>query len=440
MEKQSITALGPNNPDDGDAERQRRGILIAALTKIKKDEQGYRVPSQSDNGTYTVNLDGDSPVCTCPDFVLAARPCKHIYGVLLSIQREELGEHGQNEGLKELPIRKTYPQNWESYDSAQTHELEHFDPLLWELCRHLVQPRHRFARPPLPIADVAYAVVTKAQRGMSRRRSMTDIRRAHQNAYVDHVPSDSSISRYLNSPDLIPVLKWLIIKSALPLATVEHDFAIDSTGFASTNYDRWFSHKWGKVVKETQWVKAHLLCGVKTKVVVAADISEAAANDSPYLKRLVEDIQHEDYNIEELSADKAYLSKSNFEFAETLEVDLYVPFKVNSRRQNPKRKRSGAWERAYDFFTYRHDEFLEHYHKRSISETVMHMIKAKYGAFIRSKTPVAQYNEVLAKVLCHNIYVLIQQAYELGIEDELQRWVSEAISCRPDDRTLSLAA
>ena len=33
-----------------------------------------------------------------------------------------------------------------------------------------------------------------------------------------------------------------------------------------------------------------------------------------------------------------------------------------------------------------------------------------------SKKEVAQINEVLCKVLCHNIYVVIQSMYELGIE------------------------
>jgi hypothetical protein len=44
------------------------------------------------------------------------------------------------------------------------------------------------------------------------------------------------------------------------------------------------------------------------------------------------------------------------------------------------------------------------------------MLKAKFGASLRSKTTVAQTNELLCKVLCHNICVLIQSMYELGIE------------------------
>ena len=44
------------------------------------------------------------------------------------------------------------------------------------------------------------------------------------------------------------------------------------------------------------------------------------------------------------------------------------------------------------------------------------MIKEKFGTRLLSKTEVAQVNEVLCKVRCHNICVVIQSIYELGIE------------------------
>lgn len=43
------------------------------------------------------------------------------------------------------------------------------------------------------------------------------------------------------------------------------------------------------------------------------------------------------------------------------------------------------------------------------------MIKRKFGDGVRSKTDVAIRNEVLAKVLCHNIAVVIHEMHELGI-------------------------
>jgi hypothetical protein len=43
-------------------------------------------------------------------------------------------------------------------------------------------------------------------------------------------------------------------------------------------------------------------------------------------------------------------------------------------------------------------------------------LKAKFGAALRSKTDVAQINELLCKVLCHNLCCVMQSIYELGVE------------------------
>jgi hypothetical protein len=44
------------------------------------------------------------------------------------------------------------------------------------------------------------------------------------------------------------------------------------------------------------------------------------------------------------------------------------------------------------------------------------MLKSKFDEHIRSKTDTAIVNELLCKVLCYNICVVIQSIYELGIE------------------------
>ena len=44
------------------------------------------------------------------------------------------------------------------------------------------------------------------------------------------------------------------------------------------------------------------------------------------------------------------------------------------------------------------------------------MIKAKFGDAVLSKSDTGQMNEVLAKVLAHNICVVIGAIHELGIE------------------------
>jgi transposase len=81
---------------------------------------------------------------------------------------------------------------------------------------------------------------------------------------------------------------------------------------------------------------------------------------------------------------------------------------------------SRLWEKMYLHFQLRREDFLAHYHKRSNVESTFSMIKAKFRDHVRSKTPVAMVNEVLCKIICHNICVLIQEAHELGIEVKFQ--------------------
>ena len=421
----STTAPWPGQ-DDGDTGRQQRGLAIAAIVPIKKNRLGYSVPSQSGSGTYVVNVD-DDPVCTCPDFEKRQQPCKHIYSVQFLIQREERAD---GTTVETQAVRVTYRQNWSAYNAAQTHEGEHFVRLLRALCDTVPQPPQQGpGRPRLPLSDMLFGVGLKVYSTMSGRRAMSSLRSAHTDGLLDKVPSFTSVFRYLENSNLAPILKDLIVHSALPLKSVECDFAVDSSGFATTTYHRWFDHKWGREIKESQWVKAHLICGVKTNIVTAVEVTDTASADSPYLKPFVS-VTAENFEISEVSADKAYLSKKNLQAVEAVGGTAFIPFKTNSVAHNPKQKRDALWNRMFHLYNFNRAEFLAHYHKRSNVETTFSMIKAKFGPAVRSKTPVAQINEALAKVLCHNIVVLIHSIYELGIEPVLDSPVNTGTGAR----------
>lgn len=76
------------------------------------------------------------------------------------------------------------------------------------------------------------------------------------------------------------------------------------------------------------------------------------------------------------------------------------------------------WKRLFLEYQINEEYFMRHYQKRSNVETTFSMIKRKCGERLRSKTAGAQAKEVLAKVLCHNICVVIQSMYELGVEPQ----------------------
>jgi hypothetical protein len=76
------------------------------------------------------------------------------------------------------------------------------------------------------------------------------------------------------------------------------------------------------------------------------------------------------------------------------------------------------------------DKFLAHFHKRSNVESTFSKIKAKFRDHVRSKPDVAMINEVLCKVICHNICCLIQETHGLGISAVF--WTRNQATAWPD--------
>jgi transposase len=226
----------------------------------------------------------------------------------------------------------------------------------------------------------------------------------------------NTISRYLEREDLTAYLKELIIASSLPLKSVECDFAVDSSGFATGQFSRWFDAKYGEEMKQHDWIKVHLMCGVKTNIVTSVEVSGAHANDSPYLKPLLATTTGNGFQVKELSADKGYDSFNNRCLVLLKGGIPYIPYREGEKNKPNPSGKSELWKRMFHFYKFQEAEFKQHYHKRSNVETVFSMIKAKFGERLRSKTRTAQINEVLCKVLCHNLCCVIQSMYELGLD------------------------
>ena len=215
-----------------------------------------------------------------------------------------------------------------------------------------------------------------------------------------------------------PVLKNLIEISSLPLIPIESRFAADASGFSTSVYDRWHDHKWGQKKAHAKYMKAHIVCGVITNIVTAVEVTDADSHDSPYLASLMEATARH-FNMREVSADKGYLSRGNLHLIQEYGAEPLIPFKSNSKAEHSDGPDS-LWTRCYLYYTLHKEEFKPRYHKRSNVETTFSMIKAKFGADLASKKEEALVNEVLVKVLCHNICVLVQSFYKLGVTSDFK--------------------
>ena len=307
--------------------------------------------------------------------------------------------------------RATYSQDWPSYNAAQISEKSMFMRLLADLCSTVDQPREvRRGRPNLPLADMLFATTYKVYSGFSARRFSTDVRDAKSNGFIDAAPHFNSVNRYIADPDLSPILTDLIERSALPLMAVETKFAIDASGFSTCRFDRWFDHKWGKVKSQRKWLKAHIVTGVKSNIVTAVAVTDANVHDSLMFKPVV-DKTAEGFTIDELSADKAYLSNAAFQQVVELGGTPFIPFKSNTTGEG-----SALWRKLYAYFILNQAEFNSRYHLRSNVETTFSMVKRVFGDSVRSKSETGQVNEILLKFLCHNLVVLVHEMYESGID------------------------
>jgi Transposase DDE domain/SWIM zinc finger len=395
--------------------RRIKAHELADRARITFANGCYTVPSQSGSGSYTVILDNDDAVCDCPDFELRDKPCKHVMGVRLFARRLERGVEQDTANLEPAPKvkRLTYKQDWPNYNAAQVNEQGHFQNLLADLCKGVGEPsRVGRGRPPVPLADQVYAATMKVYSLFSARRFMGHIEEAVDRGHVSQVMHFNSVLNALENPALTSILHQLIRQSSFPLRTVETTFAPDSSGFCTSRFIRWFDVKYGVTREKAEWVKCHLMTGVKTNIVTAVEILDKDAADSPQMPKLVE-ATAKMFTIKEVDADKAYTSVENFETVAKHGGTLYAPFKSNMTGAA-----GGLFEKMFLRFVYCREDFLKHYHKRSNVESTFSAVKRKFGDSVRSKGDVAMKNEVLCKILCHNLCCCISAWYELGIEPE----------------------
>lgn len=393
--------------------RKERGTLLAQNheDQITRTTEGFTVPSQTSDKKYTVEI-GKEKDCTCPDHRERESKCKHIWAVELTVTRK-VDQDGNVVEKKE--IKKTTKQNWTAYNAAQTNESRIFMDLLADLTETVEQPEQGNGRPSKPLSDMLFLSCLKTYTGFSLRRfeSLMDI--AEERNHVDETCAYNTISHYMNKEELTPILHELIEKSAAPLTAVETEFGVDSSGFSTSTFGKFceFKHDEGKEVRK--WVKTHIMSGVNTNIVTGVELNMNHEEADPTQFQPLLEKTAEQFDVDMVAADKAYSSREIHDIVAELGAEAYIPFKSDT---SGKAGGSQAWKQMYHKFQYEAHEFWPEYKKRNNVETTFHRVKSKFDEDVNSKKEVAQKNEVLLKILCHNIAVVIQEVHELGITAE----------------------
>ncbi len=415
--------------------REERGLVIAATSRLRRNADGtWRVPSQTSTQAvfYTVNL--ETKACTCPDCTESGMVCKHYFAASIVHKRDVLpdGTVIEQQQFAFTEKKVTYKQDWPAYNLAQATEKARFQVLLADLCRNVPEKeRARSRRGPKPhfVRDSIFAMVFKVYCRLSSRRFSTDLLDAFNKGHTIRKIPGAKITSFFENKDYAPILSELVSYSARPLRVVETGFAIDSSGFGTSKFERWYDHKYGVTRHRAVWVKTHIACGVKTNVVTAVRILDKDSHDSPQFVPLVEETR-KGFDIGEVSADKAYASLENFAAIAKMGGDAYIAFKNNTTG-----KVGGAFERAFHYFQFNQEEYMARYHKRSNVESTFSAVKRKFGDSVMSRNEAAMVNEVFCKFIAHNLCCLIMEQQTLGIVPVL--WKDEKDAAKPDVKLLA---
>jgi len=394
--------------------REVKAKVIAQTRAIKEVEGGYAVQSQTSKRLYFVNSHDWS--CTCPDcqFNQVTR-CKHVRAVKYWLGIEKIDANGAKTIEK---VRLTYPQAWEAYNKAQTSEVEQFDVLLKDLLESVEEPTYEFGRPQLSQREVLFCAIKKVYSQMSSRRAKGLFNQAQAREVIKSSPHFNAVSKLWNEEQTAEILNKLVALSAQPLKSVETTFAIDSTGFRTTSYSQYCQEKHG-ADRQQKWVKLHAVCGTKTNVITSVDITDNNSGDSKFFAPLMTNTKDAGFNIEKVVADKAYNSINNYNLIQEFGGQAYIPYKSNITAHCTSGNKARLWRKMFHYFQMNQEEFMQHYHARSNAETTFHMLKSKLGDGLKSKNFVAQKNELLCKILAHNIMVLNHETHELGITSQV---------------------
>lgn len=405
--------------------RSQRGL---ALAQAKRDSikvivgTKYLVPSATFNGSGYV-VDAQEETCTCPDFAERGghgrlHRCKHIWAAIYVMRLPD----GSTIVVEEKK-RINYPRDWTATNACRTLIPRLAPTLLSELVDGLGLPsrpdRRGRGRPPKPVRDVLLAAALRTFEEKTAGEAVVaaeNYRNLGSITMSDNIHYNTLLERFAD-PQYMPLLHRLVAGSASPLIGLERRFAVDGTGFGTSRYDHYHMEKHGskgqkrKPTKRHRWVGAKMVFGTLTHCVVAVQITEASVAECDLMPELLRRVIANGGHIGDWLGDAAYMAWYNVKAVEDVGGNPYFDWpKGVTGKTRP------IIRRLYSKFLSDQEEYWRRYHQRSLAETGISMLKTRFGHYLRSRVPHAQYAESMLRAICHNVACLVMAVQELHIE------------------------
>lgn len=302
--------------------------------------------------------------------------------------------------------------DWSKYVLATSVEYEYFCKILSRVLDQVIQKKRvkKNGRPKANLRDILFCLILRSYFIRSSYRIISMINELAEKKIIQTAPKRTTFMKYLKDPKITEILEQMVHLSSRPLIDHEKIFAIDASGFSSgMSEDSWVRARYtGKKWTAKGYRKAHICIGVKSGIITAAKITASTVHDTLMFGPLLEKTA-ESFEVIEVLADKGYHSRKNYKLISDLGAIGYIPFRNNTSGLS---KGSPQYGKQYKKYLKHRDVFDRHYHLRSNVEASFSASKRKFGSYVLAKSAHAQNNEVLCKLISHNITIVIHSIIE----------------------------
>ena len=162
--------------------------------------------------------------------------------------------------------------------------------------------------------------------------------------------------------------------------------------------------KW-KVLNRKGYLKIHIAVNIKTKEILALEVTDEKVHDGRMLKKLVDQVlDNPGMMIESVLADGAHDTNTNFQFLEQKEITTGIKVRKNSIisiRNNSLRNREVRLQTNDDLLKWKTKRKYGH---RWIAETAFSTIKRTFGEYVSATRFQNMVIEMMIKVSLYNLF------------------------------------
>jgi hypothetical protein len=277
-------------------------------------------------------------------------------------------------------------------------------------------------RIPLDPALLFYCSGIRAYEGKTSRKSVAPLKTHFgETWWSENGFHFNRFSEYLNEKPTTAILNWSIAEICTVVMSLFDDIILDGTGIGLTTRGTYRSERYGIPHTEGRslYARLNLVMDRKFKMVLAAVVTRdhgKGTGEVSQVRSLLQRVRAIGFAPKRVLADALYGNENVLEAIEECGAEPFIPLKsIYTEQRLPKTPLMLAlyWRIKAD-----RDAFQAVYDNRPVIEAGIWSIKAKFEGSTRSRTFRAQVNEILFKVLCHNIDVLIHAARENKIDIE----------------------